>query len=194
MCTLQCGELSLLSGLIWTTSSLSAESHFPDGGPFTVLLSPQLEANFWGFTSVIIFSCVLFCFPCSSLLLSLSEKLLLQNHFLKWVIGNKHTVATESVPGKVDQCETQSGNLPRPERHLANHAQGSHFTGSRRVQGDSDSYKFSLLPGRRARPESPALTLPTSPSFSFLLLPSFPLLYPNLWPHWLGTKHNSFPA
>lgn len=31
---MQCGELSFLSGLIWTTSSQPAESHSPDGGRY----------------------------------------------------------------------------------------------------------------------------------------------------------------
>lgn len=49
---------------------------------------------------------LLFCFPFSSLSISLSEKLLLQSHFPKWVMGNKYTVATGPALAQVDQGET----------------------------------------------------------------------------------------
>lgn len=39
-------ELSFLSGLIWTTSPLPAESHSPNGSSFIALLLVCLEANF----------------------------------------------------------------------------------------------------------------------------------------------------
>lgn len=78
MFTWQCEVLGFLLGLIWTTFALLAESHPADGDPFTVLLSPQLEANFPGFTCVPIPLPFLFLSP-----ISLSEELLLQWHFPK---------------------------------------------------------------------------------------------------------------
>ena len=48
MFTRQCEVVGFLLGLIWTTFALLAESHPADGDPFTVPLSPQLEANFLG--------------------------------------------------------------------------------------------------------------------------------------------------
>ena len=101
MCTWQCGVLGFLLGLIWTTSALLAESHPADGDPFTVPLSPQLEANFLGFTCVLIPLPFLFLSP-----ISLSEELLLQWHFPKWVLESQHTAAEAPAPGHVDRGET----------------------------------------------------------------------------------------
>ena len=72
------GVLGFLLGLIWTTSAPLADSHPADGDPFTVPLSPQLEANFLGFTCVLIPLPFLFLSA-----ISLSEELLLQWRFPK---------------------------------------------------------------------------------------------------------------